>query len=256
MATIAKFYEEEKKLAVLIDADNAQPAIVQGLFEEIAKYGISSIRRIYGDWTTPQLQSWKEHLHSYAIAPIQQFCYTSKKNATDSALIIDAMDILHTGNMDAFCIVSSDSDFTKLASRIRESGLSVYGFGEQKTPKAFREACNKFIYTEILRKDNEVKIETQNLKEESLTPIVDEKVDDKLLIIIKNTIDDSSDEQGWVNLGLVAQNLQKKMPDFDSRNYGCRKFYDLIQKFPKDFETKNRATGNSGGQAIYVKNKL
>ena len=255
MATIAKFYDEDKRLAVLIDADNAQPAIVEGLFEEIAKYGISSIRRIYGDWTTPQLQSWKEYLHSYAITPIQQFCYTSKKNATDSALIIDAMDILHTGNMNGFCIVSSDSDFTRLASRIRESGLEVYGFGEQKTPKAFREACNKFTYTEILRKENETKNKDKLTKEKPLAVIKDKKDDEKLLLLIKNTIEDSSDEEGWANLGLVAQNLQKKMPDFDSRNYGCKKFLELTQKFPRSFETKNRASGNSGGQAVYIKNK-
>lgn len=255
MATIAKFFEEEKKLAVLIDADNAQPAIVKGLFEEIAKYGICSIRRIYGDWTTPQLQPWKEHLHSYAITPVQQFCYTSKKNATDSALIIDAMDILHTGNMNGFCIVSSDSDFTRLASRIRESGLEVYGFGEQKTPKAFREACNKFIYTEILRKEEGNKSKVEKPTEEPNPPIVDKKEDKNIVKQIRNTVEDSSDENGWANLGLVAQNLQKKVPDFDPRNFGCKKFYDLIQKFSEEFEVKNRAPGNSGGEALYIKNK-
>ena len=143
----------QKKLAVLIDADNTPPAIIDALLAEIAKYGIASVRRIYGDWTTPNLRGWKDVLLEQAIQPIQQFRYTVGKNATDSALIIDAMDLLYTEKLDGFCIVSSDSDFTRLASRIREAGLIVYGFGEKKTPKAFVGACDKFVYTEILRED-------------------------------------------------------------------------------------------------------
>ncbi len=146
---------QQKHLAVLIDADNAPAAIVDGLFEEIAKYGIASVKRIYGDWTKPNLGGWKKVLLDYSIQPMQQFAYTSGKNATDSALIIDAMDLLYTGRFDGFCLVSSDSDFTRLASRLREAGLEVIGFGEQKTPEPFRRACDRFVYTEILRADAE-----------------------------------------------------------------------------------------------------
>ncbi len=186
--------EKIEKLAVLIDADNAQPSIVEGLLSEIAKYGTANVKRIYGDWTLPGLKGWKEFLLQYSIQPIQQFGYTSGKNATDSALIIDAMDLLYTGKFDGFCIVSSDSDFTKLASRIREAGLLVYGFGERKTPKAFVSACDKFIFTEVLRSkdDNSDKI--------SRRPASELKKDTKLVNLLRNSVEASSDDSGWAHL--------------------------------------------------------
>jgi uncharacterized LabA/DUF88 family protein len=210
------------RLAVLIDADNAQPTIVEGLMREIAQYGTSSVKRIYGDWTQPSLKGWKETLLQYSIQPIQQFSYTKGKNSTDSAMIIDAMDLLYSENLDGFCIVSSDSDFTRLASRIRESGLIVYGFGEKKTPDPFVSACDKFIYTEVLRVADE---EPQNIEKLSANEL---KQDAKLIKLIRDAIDASSDDDGWAELGPVGSNIAKRSPEFDSRNYGYRKLRDLI----------------------------
>src|SRR5210317_390604 len=212
------------KLAVLIDADNAQPGIVDGLIAEIANYGVASVKRIYGDWTSPGLKGWKEVLLEHSIQPMQQFAYTVGKNATDSAMIIDAMDLLYTDNFDGFCIVSSDSDFTRLASRLRESGLVVYGFGEKKTPKPFVAACDKFIYTEVLR-----------AKEEEAGPSKSRSSDDlkkdkgHLANLFRNAIDAYSDDDGWAQLGVVGSNIAKQAPEFDPRNYGYRKLKDLVK---------------------------
>src|SRR5208337_3408244 len=194
--------ERQKKLAVLIDADNAQASIIKNLLDEVAKYGVASVKRIYGNWTTSQLLPWKDVLLSNSIIPIQQFSYTTRKNATDSALIIDAMDLLHAGNLDGYCLVSSDSDFTRLASRIRESGLMVYGFGEKKTPKAFVDACDKFIYTEILRPTESV--ETSVPVYQDVSVFKDMKKDQGFLKLLRNSVEDSSDEDGWAELGLVG----------------------------------------------------
>jgi uncharacterized LabA/DUF88 family protein len=246
--------ERQKKLAVLIDADNAQASIIKNLLDEVAKYGVASVKRIYGNWTTPQLQGWKDVLLSNSIVPIQQFNYTTKKNATDSALIIDAMDLLHAGNLDGFCLVSSDSDFTRLASRIRESGLMVYGFGEEnKTPKAFVDACDKFIYTEILRPTESVG--TTAPVYQNVSVFKDTKKDQKFLKLLKNSVEDSSDEDGWAELGLVGQNIQKKSPEFDSRNYGFKKFFELIHSLDL-FEIQERQSKDEVGKIIYIRERL
>lgn len=253
MEYIARTLEPQKRLAVLIDADNAQPSIIKGLLDEVAKYGTANVKRIYGNWTTPQLQGWKEALLEYSIHPVQQFNYTAGKNATDSAMIIDAMDILYTEKMDGFCIVSSDSDFTRLASRIREAGLTVYGFGEKKTPKPFVEACDKFIYTEILRPVQEESDTFAVLKVER--PTENELVQNTELIrLLTDSIEDSSGEDGWAHLGLVGQNVQKKAPDFDARNYHFKKLGDLVKVIDL-FETQERDLRSSGSKTVYVRIK-
>jgi len=245
--------ERQKKLAVLIDADNAQASIIKNLLDEVAKYGVASVKRIYGNWTTSQLLPWKEVLLSNSIIPIQQFSYTTRKNATDSALIIDAMDLLHAGNLDGFCLVSSDSDFTRLASRIRESGLMVYGFGEKKTPKAFVDACDKFIYTEILRPTESVETAIPVYQDTSV--FKDVKKDQGFLKLLKNSVEDSSDEDGWAELGLVGQNIQKKSPEFDSRNYGFKKLFDLIRSLDL-FEVDERQPRDEVGKILYIRGRL
>ncbi|MCA1949432.1 MAG: NYN domain-containing protein [Treponema sp.] len=240
----------QPKLAVLIDADNTQPAIIDGLLNEVAKYGVASVKRIYGDWTSTNLRSWKDRLLEYAIQPIQQFSYTTGKNATDSAMIIDAMDLLYTERLDGFCIVSSDSDFTRLAARIRESGRTVYGFGEKKTPKAFVAACDKFIYTEILKEqqeeseEDEVKTATRSQK--------DFKVDRRLLSLLRNAVDDLADESGWAYLGSVGQNITNRSSEFDPRNYGFKKLGDLFRAIPQ-FEIEERAQENGPGRQVYIR---
>ncbi|MDE2279871.1 MAG: NYN domain-containing protein [Xanthomonadaceae bacterium] len=236
------------KLAVLIDADNARPAIVEGLLAEIAKYGTAHVKRIYGDWTKPDLNSWKEALLRHSIQPIQQFRYTVGKNATDSAMIIDAMDLLYGGRFDGFCIVSSDSDFTRLASRIRESGLTVYGFGEQKTPEPFRTACDKFIYTEVLVRAEAGEAEAAP-KPRSAKEL---RGDSRLMNLLRGAIEAASDESGWAGLGPVGSILNKQSPDFDSRNYGYAKLSGLIKGIGL-FETEERHIGN--GKHIYVRPK-
>lgn len=238
--------EMTDKLAVLIDADNAQPAIVDDLLAEIANYGVASVKRIYGDWTSPGLKGWKEMLLHHSIQPMQQFAYTKGKNATDSAMIIDAMDLLYTGNFNGFCIVSSDSDFTKLASRIRESGLTVYGFGEQKTPSAFVSACDKFIFTEVLRSKND---DNQPIKKISSAEL---SQDTKLISLLRNAIEVSSDESGWASLGPVGSNIAKKAPEFDPRNYGYSKLGELVKAI-KLFQVEERQVGSSNSKALYVK---
>jgi uncharacterized LabA/DUF88 family protein len=237
-----------QKLAVLIDADNAQPSIVEGLLAEIAKYGTANVKRSYGDWTGSGLKGWKEVLLLHSIQPIQQFGYTRGKNATDSAMIIDAMDLLYTDKFDGFCIVSSDSDFTKLASRIRESGLVVYGFGEKKTPEAFVSACDKFIYTEVLLSKED---DTPSIKRKSANEL---KQDTKLVNLLRNAVEASSDDSGWAHLAPVGSNIAKQAPDFDPRNYGYKKLGELVAA-TKLFETEERLVGDGQSKAVYLKDK-
>ncbi len=234
------------KLAVLIDADNARPAIVEGLLAEIAKYGTAHVKRIYGDWTKPDLNGWKEVLLRLSIQPIQQFRYTVGKNATDSAMIIDAMDLLYVGRFEGFCIVSSDSDFTRLASRIRESGLTVYGFGERKTPEPFRTACDKFIYTEVLAGTTEAETEAAP-KQRSAKEL---RGDSHLMNLLRGAIEAASDDTGWAGLGPIGSIINKQSPDFDSRNYGYAKLSGLIKGIGL-FDTEERHIGN--GKHIYVR---
>ncbi|TAL52003.1 MAG: NYN domain-containing protein [Nanoarchaeota archaeon] len=239
---------QAQKLAVLIDADNAQPSIIEGLLSEIAKYGTANVKRIYGDWTGSHLKSWKDVLLLYSIQPMQQFRYTVGKNATDAAMIIDAMDLLYTNKFDGFCIVSSDSDFTKLASRIRESGLVVYGFGEKKTPEAFVSACDKFIYTEVLRSKED---DSLPIKRKSTNEL---KQDTKLVNLLRNAVEASSDESGWSHLAPVGSNIAKQVTDFDPRNYGYKKLGELIAA-TKLFEIEERPVGDGQSKAIYIKDK-
>ncbi len=224
----------QKRLAVLIDADNSPAAIVEGMLDEIAQYGIASVKRIYGDFTDNRLKSWKNTLLAHGIHPMQQFAYTTGKNATDSAMIIDAMDLLYTKNFDGFCIISSDSDFTRLALRIREAGLMVYGFGEKKTPMSFTSACDKFIYIENLR-NNSVK-EAPVKKEKK---VVDLKNDQQLIALIKNAVHDTADDAGWSFLGALGQNILNKNSSFDPRSYGHYKLGSLI-KSTEAFEFKEK----------------
>ena len=223
--------ESSATLAVLIDADNANPAIVKGLIDEVAKFGRATVRRIYGDWTTPNLGSWKAALLEHSITPIQQFAYTRGKNATDSTMIIDAMDLLYAGNVDGFCLVSSDSDFTRLASRLKESGKHVYGFGEQKTPRPFVAACDRFIYTEVF-----TRVEGQAPRRKVAAELDSDKV---FVELVGGAVDDASDDSGWAHLGEVGSILTKKRPDFDSRNYGYSKLSDLLEAMPR-FEVKRQ----------------
>lgn len=260
----------QKHLAVLIDADNASAAIVEGLFEEIAKYGLASVKRIYGDWTQPNLAGWKQVLLDHSIQPMQQFAYTKGKNATDSSLIIDAMDLLYTRRFDGFCLVSSDSDFTRLASRLREEGLEVVGFGEQKTPKPFVTACDKFIYTELLRDAGTAsELETASSKTPSntaqtaagenkpLSPASTNNVKPQKVPIdfIAKVIDDNSDEDGWCHLGALGTNISKLRSDFDSRLYGHKKLSELIRAQKSHFELQERGATATGGKALYARNR-
>lgn len=216
--------DPNQSLAVLIDADNAHPSIAEGLLAEIAKLGVASVKRIYGDWTTPNLGQWKQVLLEHSIQPIQQFRYTSGKNATDSAMIIDAMDLLYAGHFAGFCLVSSDSDFTRLAARIRESGRRVYGFGEEKTPRPFVSACDRFIYTEVFTKKPE------GGAEDTLAPKASKQLrgDTGLLNLIRGGIQAASDEAGWAQLAPVGNYVSRTANDFDPRNYGYAKLSELI----------------------------
>jgi len=232
---------ENRKLAVLIDADNAQASICAELLAEIAKFGIASVKRAYGDWTTTNLKGWKPHLHKHAIQPIQQFSYTTGKNATDSSLIIDAMDLLHEGGLDGFCLVSSDSDFTRLATRIREAGLTVFGFGEKKTPEPFISACDKFVYTEILRRQIE--------KEK-----VDESENADLKPIIISAIKAVSKDDGWAPLSAVGGYINKNVPSFDPRNYGYERLGKLVKTL-KYIVVEQRKSTDSSRVHIYISAK-
>jgi len=268
MASKAHPARQQQLLAVLIDADNASAAIVEGLFEEIAKFGVASVKRIYGDWTQPNLGGWKKVLLDHSIQPIQQFAYTRGKNATDSALIIDAMDLLYTRRFDGFCLVSSDSDFTRLAARLREEGLTVYGFGEEKTPSPFVSACDKFIYTELLRADavqaqpepasSDDKAQPSAPSEqpdEPAKPAAKPKAQKVPTDFIAKVIEDINDEDGWVQLGLLGSNISKLRPAFDARLYGFKKLSDLIKGHPKRFELQVRGSSATGGEALYVRNR-
>lgn len=236
-----------KNLAVLIDADNAAPSIVDGLLSEVAKYGVASVKRIYGDWTGQSLSGWKKHLISHAIQPIQQFAYTRGKNATDAAMIIDAMDLLYSNRFDGFCLVSSDSDFTRLAARIREAGLTAYGFGERKTPESFVAACDKFIYTDILGRDDGEPAGSQQ------TAAV--KKDSQLIGMLRNALQAVDDEDGWAQLGVVGQKISNQHPSFDARNYGYQKLGELVRA-TEAFEIDERKTDSRGRHVvIYIKAK-
>jgi uncharacterized LabA/DUF88 family protein len=220
-----------KPLAVLIDADNASAAVIAAVLTEVASYGTASVKRIYGDWTKPNLGAWKEPLLKHSIQPIQQFSYTTGKNSTDSAMIIDAMDLLYTGRFSGFCLVTSDSDFTRLAARIREQGLTVYGFGEKKTPKPFVAACDKFIYTEVINAVSDAGVESEGqataIKKQTGAEL---RKNAKLIAAIRKAIDAvTGEDTEWAALGGVGSNLSKHMPDFDSRNYGYARLSDLIK---------------------------
>jgi uncharacterized LabA/DUF88 family protein len=236
------------RIAVLIDADNAQPSITDGLLSEIAKFGVASVKRIYGDWTTPSLSGWKSVLLEHSIQPVQQFRYTVGKNATDSAMIIDAMDLLYTKRFDGFCLVSSDSDFTRLASRIREEGLLVYGFGEKKTPKAFMSACDKFIFTEVLRFPEDTGSAAKPKTANEL------KRDAKLVALLRTALEAASDDSGWAHLGAVGSNIAKQAPEFDPRNYGFSKLGELAVAINL-FDVDERAQRDGHSKAIYIRDK-
>jgi hypothetical protein len=238
-------------LAVLIDGDNIPSAHVKEMMEEIAKYGNPTIKRIYGDWTKPNLNKWKNLLLENAITPIQQYGYTTGKNATDSAMIIDAMDILYSGKVNGFCLVSSDSDFTRLATRLREAGMAVIGIGEKKTPNPFIVACDRFIYIEILRKQAAEKDGTGEKSAEKETV---DKITWKEIKLISSTISDLSDDDGWAFMGDVGSLLQKKQPNFDSRNYGFEKLTPLIKSIG-NFDLEQRENPKSKHKLIFVKNK-
>lgn len=248
---------QTKKFAVLIDADNSSIGAISSVLEEVAKYGIASVKRVYGDWSNETLKKWRDVLLPHAITPVQQFAYTKGKDATDMILIIDAMDLLYAGALDGFCIVSSDSDFTPLASRIRENGLSVYGFGKKSTPEAFKKACDKFIFIENLISENELKnsedeevtsaqvrkiFESNKISDSKLANqlkdnIVTDVMDRATLNLIYKAVKDNADENGWANLGMVGLYISAVKPDFDSRNYGRAKLSGLIKTLNL-FETK------------------
>lgn len=246
------------KLAVLIDADNVPYANVKEMFEEIAKYGIPTFKRIYADWTKPTVSGWKKVLLENAITPIQQYSYSTGKNASDSALIIDAMDILYTGKVDGFCIVSSDSDFTRLATRLREAGMKVIGIGEKKTLNPFITACDKFIYIEILKPEVISPIKNGNKKtSKDNRPMVNEplsKIDQGIIKLFLDSVSDLADENGWAFLGELGNLMLKKKPDFDPRNYGHPKMLSLIKAVHK-FEIDERDTGKKNTKHIYVRRK-
>jgi uncharacterized LabA/DUF88 family protein len=267
---VAKIEAEEptQRLAVLIDADNAQAAIIEGLLAEIAGLGEATVKRIYGDFTSTNSAPWKKVLNKFAIKPVQQFAYTSGKNATDSTLIIDAMDLLYTRRFHGFCLVSSDSDFTGLAVRIREEGLVVYGFGEQKTPEAFRNSCNKFIFTEVLRNSivespqstpttenshpNTNVVPSVKHLTSSLEPIIGEEFPRSML---RQALEQASDESGWASLAEFGNHLTKLRPDFDARNFGYKKLSDLVKAHRELFILEERKTVNTDTKVLYVRPK-
>lgn len=254
-----------QRLAVLIDADNAQPSVIEALLAEIALLGEATVKRIYGDFTAPTSAQWKKVLHQFAIKPVQQFAYTKGKNATDSTLIIDAMDLLYTRRFDGFCLVSSDSDFTGLALRIREEGLTVYGFGEEKTPEAFRNACHKFVFTEVLRPSPTQAVDSAipptketSRKDNTASPqepaVQVSKATKKIPSeFFRQALDQASDDSGWAHLGTFGSYLTKLRPDFDSRNYGYKKLSDLVKARNDLFEFEERKLPSSGQKDLYVR---
>lgn len=249
--------KKELKLAVLIDADNVPYGNIKGMIEEIAKFGIPTTKRIYGDWTKPTVSGWKGVLLEHAITPVQQYSYTAGKNSTDSAMIIDAMDILYSEKVDGFCIVSSDSDFTRLATRLRESGMKVIGIGEKKTPNPFIIACDKFIYLEILSSSTdltEYKSEKFGIRSSKLPSL--HKVDSETIKLISSTINDLGDEDGWAFLGEVGSLIIKKKPEFDPRNYGYYKLTPMLKSLSSNFDIDERKTDISNIKHVFVRNKL
>ncbi len=240
---------KDTKIAVLIDGDNIPSKYISEMMEEITKYGTPTIKRIYGDWTKPHLSKWKNILLENAITPIQQYGYTTGKNATDSAMIIDAMDILYSEKVNGFCLVSSDSDFTKLATRLREAGLVVYGMGEKKTPNPFIVACDKFIYLEILKSANDKDDKGGKAKKTNLYNITP-----KVIRLLKNSVADAADDDGWAFLGDVGSLILKKQPNFDSRNFGFEKLTPLFKSLDQ-FEMEQRDQSNTRFKLIFVKNK-
>jgi hypothetical protein len=256
----------DARLAVLIDADNAQPSRSDALMAEIATFGVATVKRIYGDWTTPQLTGWKAAANKHAIQPMQQFAYTKGKNSTDSALIIDAMDLLYSDRLDGFVLVSSDSDFTRLASRLRESGKTVYGVGERKTPEAFRAACDRFIYVDVLGVER-VGVEDD---EPTAQPVAGATVapeqpnprqstkqlrgDSGLIQLLRGAVAASSDDDGWANLGAVGTTAAKQSPDFDARNWGYAKLVDLVTAIGL-FEVRRPERGSGGPVEIRSKKR-
>lgn len=260
---IAKIESEEptSRLAVLIDADNAQASVIEEILAEVARFGEATVKRIYGDFTSPNSSSWKKVLQKLAIKPVQQFAYTTGKNATDSTLIIDAMDLLYTRKFDGFCLVTSDSDFTGLATRIREEGLRVLGFGEQKTPDAFRNACHKFILTELLRTapaTPESSLETPKpaaISVGSTTQLPACHKPDVPQKFLLDALEQSSDENGWAHLGTVGSYLTKLQPDFDSRIYGYKKLSDLVKARTDLFMTEERTAPGQSQKNMYIRAK-
>lgn len=253
--------EHSLRLAVLIDADNAQASVIEGLLAEIARFGEASVKRIYGDFTSPNSAQWKKVLNQHAIKPVQQFAYTTGKNATDGTMIIDAMDLLYTRRFDGFCLVSSDSDFTGLALRIREEGLSVFGFGEEKTPDAFRNACHKFIFTEVLRPlpvavPAPAAATEPELDKRAATaaPVAVAKKALPLQFVLQ-ALDQACDENGWANLAAFGSYLTKLQSDFDPRLYGFKKLSDLVKSKPHLFIVEERPVAGSNSPIIYVRKK-
>lgn len=247
--------EHSKKLAVLIDADNVRPSLCEALVQEVAKYGAASVKRAYGDWTTPQLSSWKPLLHEYAISPMQQFSYTSGKNSTDSSMIIDAMDLLYTEKFDGFCLVTSDSDFTKLATRIRESGLVVYGFGEKKTPGSLQAACDKFVFLEALAAPSDESGSAGDLKGPTKERKSKKQLnqDAKLISLLRGAVEATADDDGWANIAAVGGHIANQS-SFDSRNYGYRKLSTLIET-TELFDIEKRNKRGSNAHDLYIRDK-
>lgn len=259
---VTKITSEEStlKLAVLIDADNARAETIEGLLTEIASYGEAIVKRIYGDFTSQSSAQWKKVLHKHAIKPMQQFAFTTGKNATDSALIIDAMDLLYTHRFGGFCIVSSDSDFTSLANRIREEGLQVFGFGEKKTPEAFRNACNKFIFTEILKPAIQVVGVVNKSLKRAERPIKQAKIIENSTQefpkdFVLEALNNSYDDTGWAYLGTFGGYLTKLKPDFDSRLYGFKKLSDLVRGKPDIFEIEERVHPGTNSKMLYIRSR-
>ncbi|MDR6733197.1 NYN domain-containing protein [Sphingobacterium sp. 2149] len=248
------------QIAILIDADNVSYRKIEEILNEVKRYGIPTIKRIYGDWTNPYVEKWKDKLLTHAITPIQQYSYTQGKNSTDSALIIDAMDILHSDRVDGFCIVSSDSDFTRLATRLRESGKLVIGIGEKKTPKPFIASCDKFIYVEIFEKNQKKETVAKKKQQNQPKPNPVENVtsiavlDEETLELLKDTVDDTADENGWAFLGEIGSLFNKRKPDFDARNYGYDKMSHLFKAYKEDFEIEERNTDKSRIKHYYIRN--
>lgn len=259
---VAKIESEEPtlRLAVLIDADNAQAAVIEGLLAEVAKYGEATVKRIYGDFTAPTSASWKKVLQKYAIKPMQQFAYTTGKNATDSTLIIDAMDLLYTRKFEGFCLVTSDSDFTGLAMRLREEGLTVLGFGEKKTPEAFRNACHKFVFTEVLRPTTaERPVDVSSNESQPVNKSFPITTNEPTLEFPKEfvlaALEQSTDDAGWAQLGTFGSYLTKLQPDFDSRLYGFKKLSDLVKAKKELFVTEERQAPGSNQKVLYLRAK-